>query len=57
MTKDNHGKRFYFFAEPQFWYNINKVFAIGSKVQMSFHVLTYDDVIQVYPTVALRCKI
>lgn len=26
FTKDLHGKRFYFFAEPQYWYNITKKF-------------------------------
>ena len=57
LTKDFSGKRFSFFAEPQFWYNINKVFAFGTKVNMNYHVLTTDNIFQVYPTIALRCKL
>jgi hypothetical protein len=55
-TKDLSGKRFYFFAEPQFWYKLNNVFSFGTKVNMNYHVLTYDNVLQVYPTIAVRCK-
>jgi len=56
-TKDLRGKRFSFFAEPQFWYNINKTFAFGTKVNMNYHVLTTDNSFQVYPTVAVKCKL
>lgn len=56
-TKDMHGKRFYFFAEPQFWYNANKTFALGTKIIMNYHVLTTGNVLQVYPTIAVRCKL
>jgi hypothetical protein len=57
LTKELTGKRFSFFAEPQFWYNINKVFALGTKINMNFHVLTTADIFQVYPTIALKCKL
>jgi hypothetical protein len=57
FTKQLHGKRFFFFAEPQFWYSLSKNFAIGTKINMYYHVLTTDDRFQVYPTIALRCKI
>lgn len=56
-TKDLSGKRFSFFAEPQFWYNINKTFALGTKVNMNYHVLTTEDILQVYPTIAVKCKL
>jgi Domain of unknown function (DUF5020) len=56
-TKDSSGKRFSFFAEPQFWYNINKVLALGTKVTVNYHVLTIDDVFQVYPTLGIKCKL
>lgn len=57
FTRNLKGKRFYFFAEPQFWYNINNTFSFGTKVNMYYHVLTADHILQIYPTVAVRCKI
>ncbi len=51
------GKRFFFFAEPQFWFNINKTFALGSKINMNYHVLRPDNVLEVYPTLAIKCKL
>jgi hypothetical protein len=56
-TKALHGKRFYFFAEPQFWYNLNKTIALGTKLNTNYHVLTADNVLQLYPTVAVRVKL
>ncbi len=56
-TKDLHGKRFYFFAEPQFWYKINSAFSAGTKVNMNYHVLTTNSVFQIYPTIALKWKL
>ncbi len=56
-TQNLHGKRFTFFAEPQFWYNINKTLAIGTKINTNYHVLTYDDLFQVYPTIGVKLKI
>lgn len=57
FTKELHGKRFYFFAEPAFWYNLNKAFSVGTKLNMYYHVLTVDDRLQIYPTIAVRCKL
>ena len=57
FTKNLSGKRFFFFAEPQFWYNLNKSFAVGTKVNMYYHVLTADNALKVYPAIALRCKL
>jgi hypothetical protein len=56
-TINLHGKRFFFFAEPQFWYNINSVFAFGTKLFIYYHIITYDNVLQFYPTIAIRCKL
>ena len=56
-TKNMHGKRFYFFAEPQYWYNINKQLSAGTKMNMYYHVYTTDDILQFYPTLAVRCKL
>jgi Domain of unknown function (DUF5020) len=57
FTKDLSGKRFSFFAEPQFWYKLNNSFAAGTKWNMYYHILTTDHTLLVYPTVALRCKL
>lgn len=56
-TKNLQGKKFFFFAEPQLWYNINKVFSIGTKVNMYYHVLMNDNLLEIYPTIAIRCKL
>lgn len=57
FTKALHGKRFSFFAEPQFWYNISNQFSIGTKTNMYYHVNTTDDIFEVYPTIAVRSKL
>ncbi len=51
------GKRFYFFSEPQFWHKIKSGFSAGTKVNMYYHVLTSNNIFQVYPTIALKCKL
>ena len=56
-TSSMRGKMFYFFAEPQVWYNLNKSFALGSKINMYYHVNTTDNQFQVYPTVAIKYKL
>jgi Domain of unknown function (DUF5020) len=56
-TIDLSGKRFYFFAEPQFWFHINNAFSIGTKINMYYHVLTTDNRFQVYPTLGIEYKI
>lgn len=56
FTKTLHGKRFNFFAEPQVWYNLSRRFAAGCKVNMYYHVNTTDNVLQAYPTLAVKYK-
>lgn len=51
------GKRVSFFAEPQFWYKIYDGVSIGTKVNWYYHVLITDPVLQVYPTIGIKCKI
>ncbi len=55
-TKNLHGKRFFFFAEPQVWYNISPHFAAGSKTNMYYHVNTTENILQAYPTAAVKYK-
>ena len=56
-TAGHRGKRFFFFAEPQLWYNIDKTFSLGTRIDMYYHINTPDDRFQVYPTAAVRCKL
>ncbi|MBS1664954.1 MAG: DUF5020 family protein [Bacteroidetes bacterium] len=52
-----HGKRFFFFAEPQAWLNCTSRLAIGSKLNMYYHVNTPAPTLQLAPTAALRVKL
>jgi Domain of unknown function (DUF5020) len=56
-TAGQSGKRFFFFAEPQAWYNINKKLSVGSKVNIYYHVNTTANTFEVYPTAAIRWKL
>ncbi|HTR28890.1 MAG TPA: DUF5020 family protein [Puia sp.] len=55
-TVGESGKRFFFFAEPQLWLNVGKSVAVGSKINLYYHVNTTADRFQVYPTVAVKIK-
>jgi hypothetical protein len=57
FTTGYGGKRFFFFGEPQLWYNINKVLSLGVKVYIYYHVYTADELLQAYPTAAVRFKL
>jgi hypothetical protein len=56
-TANLQGKHFLFFAEPQFWYKINKTLACGSKLNVFYHILTNKDETQTYPTIGIRVKL
>jgi hypothetical protein len=56
-TAGQSGKRIYFFAEPQVWVNLNKRFAVGSKINLYYHVLISSNLFQVYPTLAVKYKL
>jgi hypothetical protein len=56
-TANQHGKRIAFYAEPQLWFNVSKNFSLGSKINIYYHVLTYANVLQTYPTIAVRYKL
>lgn len=57
FTRNLLGKTVSFFGQPQVWYNINKSFAFGSKQLLYYHVNIAKNVLQVYPTIAVRVKI
>jgi hypothetical protein len=57
LTKYLKGKRFSLFAEPQFWYRLKGGLSVGTKINAYYHVNTADDVLEVYPTAAVRIKL
>jgi hypothetical protein len=57
LTRDSNDKTMLFFAEPQFWYKLDKDVAIGSKVNLYYHILRTDNSLQVYPTAAIRVRL
>jgi hypothetical protein len=57
FTKDLKGKTFSFLGEPQVWLNMSTTFAVGSKQLLYYHVVTSENVFQVYPTFAVRVKL
>ncbi|GGA91773.1 DUF5020 family protein [Puia dinghuensis] len=56
-TSGQKGKRFFFFAEPQIWYNLSRHLALGSKINMYYHVNLPANGLQVYPTLALKARL
>ena len=53
-TKALHGKKFAFFGDPQIWFRIWKSVSVGSRINLYYHVLTPEDKMQIYPTLALK---
>jgi hypothetical protein len=56
FTSNLSGKSVAFFGEPQVWFRIHKEFAVGSKINLYYHVLTGENLFQLYPTLAVRFK-
>ena len=56
-TAGQSGKRFFFFAEPQIWYNLNHTIAVGSKLNCYYHVNTTANTFEAYPTLAIKAKL
>jgi hypothetical protein len=50
------GKTIAFFGEPQVWFKVHHGFAIGSKINLYYHVLTTENLFEIYPTIAARFK-
>lgn len=53
-TKNLSGKKFAFFGDPQIWIKIRNGFSIGSRINVYYHLLTNNNQIQFYPTLATR---
>jgi hypothetical protein len=56
-TVGQKGKRLFFFAEPQLWFNLNHTLSLGSKLNCYYHINTIDNVFQAYPTLAIKAKL
>lgn len=56
LTMNLKGKRFFFLSDPQVWFSLKKGFSVGSKINLYYHVLTPEDILQAYPTLAIRYK-
>ena len=57
QTKGLSGKRLFFYAEPQFWLNLNGFLALGTKIQMNYHSFTTENVLQLDPSIGLKCRL
>lgn len=53
-TAGQSGKKLLFLSEPQIWYNINKLLAVGTEIKLFYHVYSYSEGWLVYPTVAVK---
>jgi hypothetical protein len=53
-TKDQHGKKFAFFGDPQFWFRIKNGLSAGTRVNVYYHIYTMDNKVQLYPTIGLK---
>ena len=56
LTNNLRGKTISFFGEPQVWFKIHKSFSMGSKIIMYYHVITAENIFEVYPTIAASVK-
>ncbi|HEV8283972.1 MAG TPA: DUF5020 family protein [Chitinophagaceae bacterium] len=54
FTVDRKGKKFSLFGDPQLFFSLHKGFSVGSKATLYYHVITEDNRIQVYPTIAMK---
>jgi Domain of unknown function (DUF5020) len=55
-TQNLTGKLVCFFGEPQVWFKVKGGFSMGSKAIMYYHVITTQNLFEVYPTIAARIK-
>jgi hypothetical protein len=53
-TKDQHGKKFAFFGDPQFWFRIMNNLSVGTRMNVYFHIYNMDEEVRLYPTIGLK---
>ncbi len=54
LTNGQRGKKVAFFADPQVWLNVTKTVSVGSRAYLYYHVLTPENRLQIYPTLAVK---
>ena len=54
FTASLRGKKLAFFADPQLWFTVWKGFAVGSKVNVYYHLLSPNNTVQAYPTIGTK---
>lgn len=54
QTGEKDGKKWLILTEPQFWYNINNQFALGTEIEISRYFATFDGDLDFMPTVAAK---
>ncbi len=57
LTEGLKGKTIFVYGEPEIWFNLNNKFAAGTKIITSYHVFFPDNILSVYPTIAVKYKI
>jgi hypothetical protein len=57
LTENQNGKRFFLYAEPQFWYRVAGGFSVGARLNIYYHVYTTENQWQVYPAAGIRWKL
>ena len=48
------GKKSVFYSEPQFWYNVNKHFAIGTEVKLAYNFYWWASSLKAFPTFGVK---
>lgn len=54
VTKDQRGKKLAFFGDPQVWIKVKGDLSVGSRINIFYHLLTPDNVVQIYPTIGVK---
>ena len=51
---DETGKKPVFYSEPQFWYNVNENFAIGTEVKLAYNFHWWTQRFKAFPTLGVK---
>lgn len=51
---ERDGKKMVLLTEPQFWFNINEKFSIGTEIEISHNFITNDGDFEIMPTAAVK---
>lgn len=53
-TADLSGKKTAFYADPQLWLTVRKGLAVGTRINLFYHILSPNGVLQAYPTLGAK---